>query len=610
MGIRKKIWIGIGGLLLVLLLTSGSAIWVIARGKRALETVLRNNGDSVFYMHELTGALVQIHDDLKDSLIGDMQRDRHLEQRYEAEIERNLEGESQRITEDGEQELLDRLVAAWRKYKADITHYFKPGFGRMERRRYLEQVLEPQATQIKALAWQIAGLNLKYARFRDHGWSKALAEGRWMALLILSAIFLLLGLMVWTGRSILKRVLDPIQELTHSVHEISKGNLDLKLAIKSKDELGQLAAAFNSMAGRLKDSQRLAGDRLLHITKTAQMAISFSDPVAVFGSSGRLELCNLVAEEVFELKIGMTLKESSLAHMESLVWAVLDTGRAYEPSGYSEAFQIFYKGREKFVLPRLLPVLDSNQQVVGVTLAMIDVTALRKLDEMKSGLIATVSHQLKNPLTSLRMSAHLLLEDSSGPLTSRQMELAVTARDESDRLYSILEELLALGRTEAGKDPLQLKLESPRSLIMESTSLIEAPLKGKSLRLQFDIEDGLPELPVDAKRISHVFSNLYDNAIKYSPAGSQLQVGASKVEAGVSFWVRDSGPGISEAYQAKVFERFFRIPGRELGLGTGLGLAIAKEIVEMHGGSLKLESQEGKGSTFIFVLPTQARSLG
>ena len=394
-------------------------------------------------------------------------------------------------------------------------------------------------------------------------------------------------------------------ELTKGVRAIEEGRLDLAVPVRSADEMGQLASAFNAMAGRLRQHDRGFRARLMRAQRTTQLAInSFGDPVAVLGLSGQVELCNRSAE-AFGLTTGRSLEGGPLEWLARLVPPVLQ-GTAHEPQGYHEAFQSTVNGRERFILPRLLPVQDDGGRVVGVTLVLSDVTALRRLDEMKSGLLATISHELKNPMTSLRMGTHLMLEEGTGPVNTRQRALLTTLRDNADRLHTILEELLDLGRMESG-DLLHLESRPADQLLLEALERVRPELLRWGLNLDTEIIRNLPRVAVDARRLSHVFSNLFDNAIKYSPVGSTIWVGARRSEAVVRFWVHDSGPGIPEAYRSRVFERFFRVPGQDVGQGTGLGLAIAKEVAQLHGGELQLE-ESAHGAKFVLILPIDSRT--
>jgi signal transduction histidine kinase len=440
-------------------------------------------------------------------------------------------------------------------------------------------------------------MNLRNDRFRDHGHRLLEAEERLMVLFLALGAALGAALVFVFGRSLIQ----PLLELTRGVREVEQGRLDLQVPVRSTDEMGELAHAFNAMAERLKQNDRGFRARLLRAQRTTQLAInSFSDPVAVLGPSGQVELCNRSAEGLFGLKAGHDLIGSSLAGLQRLVPAVLE-GQAHEPQGYSEALRVEVDGREKFILPRLLPVQDDRGRVVGVTLVLADVTGLRKLDEMKSGLLATVSHELKNPLTSLRMGAHLLTEEASGPLTPRQDAIVRSLRDNSERLHSILQDLLDLGRLDSG-DLLHLELQPAELLLRGSLERVKADLTAKALTLDTEIHKDLPSVAVDPLRIGYVLSNLLDNAIKFSPRGSTLWVGARREGPGVRFWVQDSGPGIAPEYSNRVFERFFRAPGQAAGAGQGLGLAIAKELAELHGGSLQIE-ESPIGARFALYLP-------
>jgi len=601
MDIRQKFQTGVGALLLIIILAGGTGIWLVGRNNLAVEALFQDNYDSVVDMHQLTESMEQINTHLEAETVRSSSVNRSLATKEESLFEAMLLAESQHVTETGEQDLVNALELAWQRYKHDYPKLFQMHGNVSLKTQYYQKVLDPEYQQIKDLAWRITDINLKsFSRFRGRGKQLATTADRWMTVLLLVGMSLSAGLMLMLGKALLR----PIQELMQSAREIEKGNLDLVVRVESKDELGQLGEAFNSMAGRLREFRRSDRARLIRIQKTTQMAInSFNDAVAVINPSLQVEISNHAAEELFGLKKGGQLRDSSLAHLENLFPAVLRTGEAHEPRGYAEVIQVFQQGMEKFVLPRILPVLDDQRRVVGVTLVLVDVTGLRKMDEMKTDLLSTVSHELKTPLTSIRMATHLLLEDSLGPFNAQQSDMLATVRDGSDRLHAILEDLLDLGRLQAGKSLLQLRSQSAKQLIEEAVDGIRTEMKEKGLQLELSIEGSLPAVAIDPQRISHVFTNLFSNAIKYSPKGGSIQIGAETLGSRVRFWVRDSGPGIPPTYRNRVFERFFRVPHQDSIKGAGLGLAIAKEIVEMHAGEMFLNSRLGQGSTFSFELP-------
>jgi signal transduction histidine kinase len=221
---------------------------------------------------------------------------------------------------------------------------------------------------------------------------------------------------------------------------------------------------------------------------------------------------------------------------------------------------------------------------------------------MKRGVISTVSHQLKTPLTSIRMAIHLLLEEKVGTLTEKQVELLLAAREDSDRLHSILNNLLDISRIESGRVPMEFRAVSPHSMVLEALEPFQRAAQDQGVTLNVDLPGDLPEVWADKTRISHVFGNLLSNALKYTPPGGKITLSARADEERVQFSVSDTGQGIPSKYLPRIFEQFFRIPEQGTETGAGLGLAIVKEIVEAHEGTVGVESSEGKGSTFTFTL--------
>ena len=235
---------------------------------------------------------------------------------------------------------------------------------------------------------------------------------------------------------------------------------------------------------------------------------------------------------------------------------------------------------------------------------MQDVTRLRLLDQVKNNLVATASHELKTPLTGIRLAVHLLLEESVGPLTSKQVELLLDARENSERLLAVVNNLLDLGKLEQGWRQLDVRPESPRSLLQNAADAVSVQAQDKSITISLNVPDDLPPVSADAVRIDHALRNLLDNALVYTDRGGQISLSATADGDGVVLSVSDSGCGIPPEHLPHVFEKFFRVPGQTRGTGTGLGLAIVQEIATAHGGTVTCESRPGLGTTFRLRLPT------
>jgi signal transduction histidine kinase len=231
-----------------------------------------------------------------------------------------------------------------------------------------------------------------------------------------------------------------------------------------------------------------------------------------------------------------------------------------------------------------------------------DVTHFKELDQMKSEFVATVSHDLRAPLTFMRGYATML--PMVGALNEKQKEFGNKIVTGIEQMTVLIDDLLDLGRIEAGvglaREPVQMT-----SIINEVVESLTPHALNKGLKLQVEAPSSLPRLSGDITLLRQALTNLVDNAIKYTPAGGQIRLRASTDDADFLFAVTDTGVGIAPADQAHLFEKFFRVRqrGSTQVKGSGLGLAIVKSIVERHGGKAWLESKLGKGSTFYITLP-------
>jgi signal transduction histidine kinase len=294
--------------------------------------------------------------------------------------------------------------------------------------------------------------------------------------------------------------------------------------------------------------------------------------------------------------------ESVRVVLERVRSHVLSGKGAYAPRGFEDAVQLPSLLGDRYFLPRGAPVYESKGVVVGATVILQDVTRLRRFEELKNDLVATVAHEFRTPLTSLRMAIHLCTEEAAGPITDKQAELLHAAREDCDRLQSMVDDLLDLSRIESGRVEL-FPLPAAVSHLIHA-AIEEHKTKAAEAGLTLSLDAPLPELRVlaDHERIGHVFSNLIVNALRHTGKGGTIILGARPLNGSVRFTVADTGAGIPPEYQERIFDKFFRVPDTEP-KGTGLGLYIAREIVRSHGGEIGVESAPGRGSTFWFTLP-------
>jgi signal transduction histidine kinase len=238
--------------------------------------------------------------------------------------------------------------------------------------------------------------------------------------------------------------------------------------------------------------------------------------------------------------------------------------------------------------------------VSGATVVLQDVTKLRRFDELKNDLVATLAHEMKTPLTSLGMGLHICLDQGIGELNEKQADLLFAAREDCERLQTIVDEILDLARIQSGKVELHRRAVPVRELIEQAVSAHQSEIVERCLTLELEIFDPVKVL-ADPDRIQLVLGNFVSNAVKYSPQATVIRVGAREEHAGVRFYVTDQGPGLPKDVQARIFEKFFR--STQQAGGAGLGLYIAREIVQAHEGQIGVESEPGRGSTFWFRIP-------
>jgi PAS domain S-box-containing protein len=421
----------------------------------------------------------------------------------------------------------------------------------------------------------------------------------------------------WLAFRTVRAILRPIQAVTQSALAIGGGNLDQVVPVMSNDELGRLAQAFNTMARQLRHYRQTDYARLLRTQRTSQATIdSFPDPVLVVDPEGKVDMANPAAERL----LGVSSKaagQQGLQHawqppepLRQPLREALTNQTPYIADGFDRAVLFRLEGKEHFFLPRIVPIQDLYKNSLGAAVLLADVTRFQLMDQVKSDLVATVSHELKTPLTSIRLDHHLLLEEAAGPLTPKQTELLLDARDNAERLLGMVNQLLDLARFEQGRHYLDFRPEQPADLLQAAADAIRPRAEDKDITIVVDASAELPAVFADAQRLGHALNNLLDNALTYTDRGGRITLSATSSGAMVSLAVADTGVGIPPEHLPHLFDKFFRIPGQSKIQGTGLGLAIVREIVLAHGGTIVCESQAGSGTTFRINLPVWSEGRG
>jgi PAS domain S-box-containing protein len=351
---------------------------------------------------------------------------------------------------------------------------------------------------------------------------------------------------------------------------------------------------------------------------------STRDAILVVNADGRLQMVNPAAERLFDLDsdtaIGTSIRE--LAIPAPLVEALIaqtttlrrirryqtempkDLHAAFAPvsdDGSLPSIEVPFEDGRTF-LGSVAPYRSNEGVTLGVVVVLRDITHFKELDELKSEFVATVSHDLRAPLTFMRGYTTML--SMVGDLNDRQRDYMQRILEGIEQMNGLVGDLLDLRRVEAGvgirQDPCRLGL-----ILVEAVEAIRARANAKGVELHLEPAEGSPTVIGDRTLLRQSVSNLVDNAVKYTPSGGEVTVGLDITEDAVTIRVSDTGIGIAPADQVRLFEKFYRIKRRESGnvQGTGLGLALVKSIVERHGGRVWVDSVLNRGTTFFIELP-------
>ena len=391
-------------------------------------------------------------------------------------------------------------------------------------------------------------------------------------------------------------VASPVAKLTVGIKAIANKNYSERIHLNRKDEFGDLANAFNSMAERLDEYEHSNLSKIMFEKQRAETVInSLKDAsigidnkgIVLFANQQALQLLNLKEQDIISLSQTEVQKRNDLF-------------RFLINEQNSIPFKIVVEGKENYFTKEIIE-LTHDKQKAGQVIVLKNITPFKELDVAKTNFIATISHELKTPLASSDFSLKLLEDERVGTLTAEQKELVESLKDDNKRLLRILSELLDMSQVESGKIQLTLQAVQPWGLIDKAIGSLQNAAKQKNVIIQKQIAEGIPAVKADADKTTWVLNNFLTNAIRYSNKDAEVIISVQQRGNKVQLSVQDFGKGIQPQYQDKIFDRYFQVPGTKE--GTGLGLAICKEFIEAQEGKIWVESIFGKGTTFGFELP-------
>src|SRR5450432_348792 len=525
---------------------------------RDADLILKDNYKSILYCNSMLKAL-ETAGTRKDAV---------------EKFEENLKNQEDNITEPGEKEQTEEIRKNFEELKADP----KDPSNYSEIRQSVYQVLDLNASAIyrKNMFAQETARNAK----------------RWLAI-----IFTILILVSFTFIFNLPGIISgPIQSLSDGIKEIANKNYSKRIYLKQKDELGDLAVAFNSMAEKL-DLYEHSNMAKMQFEKSRIETIinQMRDGIIGLDAKRNILFMNVIAQKLMGLKendiIGKYAPDIALKNdlMRKLLQAEDD----------KKDLKIYLDDKEGFFNKDILDVTN-NKEVIGQVIVLRNITIFHELNEAKTNLIATVSHELKTPISSIKMSAQLLSDERTGSLAEDQKQLINSIGDDADRLLNITSELINMAQVETGNIQFNLQSTPVTAIVEDALDAVQIQAQQKNISIKTTISSSTAMIHADKEKTTWVMINLLTNAIKYSFESSAVEILVAPKNGRVEVLVRDHGRGIDEKYLARVFDRYFKVPGSQERSRTGLGLAISKEFIEAQGGKIWVQSQIGAGSEFGF----------
>ncbi len=419
--------------------------------------------------------------------------------------------------------------------------------------------------------------------------------------ILLSGVGLALTISFLLGIVLTRTITLPIKEVTGQAHEMAGGDFSRKIEVQASDEIGRLGETFNYLAERLSHT---IDEMSTEKSKVEAIINNMSDGVAALNGKGHLIQINPSARRLIKnlnLKVPV-LSRSGFGLLRSLIGS--EATRRFIRKQEPLTAEISSQDPACTMLVKIAPFKVEKGKLDGTLIVLHDITRERELTRRQEEFVADVSHELRTPLATVKSYVETLLDGAAEEPEARTRFLKVLAR-ETERMVSMVKDLLVLSQMDSNRLEWQKAEVDLRSMALEAAGQARQKLSGDLPPVNVHIEPDFSKAFADRDKVMRVFTNLLNNALKYTPPGGEINVRALKEDHHTRVIIEDNGSGISEEELPRIFERFYRVEktrSRDYG-GTGLGLSIARKIIEAHGGKIWIESAPGKGTRVSFTLP-------
>ena len=573
MKIKSKLSLGLAFLFTVILLLGACGIYYMHKLSNDASMILVDNYESLEYCKNMLRALDEFE----------------VDPTALTTFESNLKGQQFNITEGGETEATARLE----------NHFLQ--LNQNGNTDEIKQLIRNDLLDIQEI--NMAAIERK---------NEAAENTAAKAILYLSIIGAICFLVTFSFIvNFPGYIANPIRDLTSSIKEIADKKYHSRLHFKSNDEFGEVAEAFNRMAQKLEEYDNSNMAELLFEKKRIDAIINnMKDPVIGLDEKKKILFVNIAGLNV----IGLNEKElvgkyaPDVAATNDLMRTLIKEIMSGEEQPEPVTLKIFADNKESFFTKdiynvTLVPTGEINLKTIGHVIRLKNVTAFKELDLAKTNFLATISHELKTPLSSIKMGTQLLNDNRVGELNAEQKQIIQSINEQANRLTNITGELLDMAQIETGNIHLEKNKVNAAAIIQYAIDATEILAEQKKINIETSVQENLPEFSADEDKTDWVLINLITNAIRYSDEDNRVIISAESAGAVVKFSVKDFGKGIRPEDQSKIFDKYFKANGAHNNEGTGLGLAISKEFITAQGGIIYFESEPMKGSTFSFELP-------
>jgi len=581
MKIKTKLRLGFGFLFVVVIFFGAISLFYMNKISLSSKVILKDNYETLNYTSNMRAVL-----------------DEHqlpLSAAAKKDFENYLELEGKNVTEKGEGE----AVAALRKAYGEINN---PASSLSD--------MQGAVAKLRSELRHIDKLNMDAIVRKNDAAQKAIEKAAMYVIFAASICFLILFSFIVNFPGF---VANPLREFSEAIREISRKNYKQRLEFNGSDEFSELAVSFNAMAHELNkwensnlskiQSEKLRIEAIIEQMQDAIIGLNERKEILFFNKVAG-ELLNLNGETVVGQNAEVLMKKNDLLNRilqgeqnEKAMKIYADNKESYFQLEKREITVPVYEGQTDVAM-------NQTAKAAGEVYILKNITQFKELDEAKTNFIATVSHELKTPISSIKMSLKLMDDERVGMMNVEQKELVQHIREDCGRLLKITSELLDLAQVETGNLQLNFVKSDPRKIAIYAMDSVRFQAEQKNIELELISRNNLPKVNVDVEKTAWVLVNFLSNALRYSSEKSKVVIQVIENAEDIEFSVRDFGKGIEEIYQKRLFDKYFQVPtdGNNKS-GSGLGLAISKDFIEAESGKIWVESALGEGSRFCFSLP-------